>query len=88
MRTYAVGSSGPWLLGAELKGSYVVLRIRTNLQNGRVFTLLFQGKWITIFHSGSKSGSVDAATLHEAGQNHLNYCLQLQREAEHHGERT
>ena len=54
-----------------------MLRIRTKIGEGHVFTLFFMGKWITLVSDGKKTSSTDANTLSGAGINHLAYCQKL-----------
>ena len=55
-----------------------MIRIRTKVGNGRVFTLLFMSKWVTLMsYEGGRSKSTDAPSLLEAGENHLAYCKHL-----------
>lgn len=56
-----------------------MIRIRTRIGEGRVFTLFFNGKWVTMLsYPGKKTNSTDADNLREAGENHLAYALDLQ----------
>lgn len=60
-----------------------MLRIKTLVGEGRVFTLYFMDKWVTIMsfpNSSRRSKSTDASTLVEAGENHLAYCKILKEE--------
>jgi len=54
-----------------------MLRIRTKIGEGRVFTLYFQGEWVTIMSGMGKTQSTEADTLVGAGINHLAYCQKL-----------
>lgn len=56
-----------------------MLRIKTRIGEGKVYTLFFNGKWITMLsYPGKQTNSTDADNLREAGENHLAYCLDLQ----------
>lgn len=61
-----------------------MIRIRTKLGEAKVFTLYFQGEWVTIMSGLGKTQSTEADTLAGAGINHLNYCQKLK---EIHNER-
>lgn len=50
-----------------------MIRIKTQLDNNRVFTLWFMGKWVTLATINGRSSSLDANSLYEAGLNHLSY---------------
>jgi hypothetical protein len=55
-----------------------MIRIRTKLENGSVSTMPFLGKWITMTHPRSSDNeSVMAASLLDAGINHLRAVRQL-----------
>lgn len=55
-----------------------MLRIKTKIGDGKVYTLFFNHEWVTILSFNGKSWSTDADNLREAGENHLAYCLDLQ----------
>lgn len=56
-----------------------MLRIKTKIGEGKVYTLFFNGKWITMLsYPGKQTNSTDADNLREAGENHLAYALDLQ----------
>lgn len=56
-----------------------MLRIKTVIGDGKVYTLYHNGEWVTIMtQPGGKTNSTDADNLREAGENHLAYCLDLQ----------
>ena len=54
-----------------------MIRIRTKVGQGRVFTLFFREEWVTIMSGIGKSESVGAKSLLEASENHLAYCRKL-----------
>ena len=54
-----------------------MLRIRTKVGEGKVFTLYFQGEWVTIMSGMGKTQSTESDTLMGAGINHLTYCQRL-----------
>ena len=54
-----------------------MLRIRTKVGEGRVFTLFFMDEWVTIMSGIGRSESTGAKTLLEAGENHLAFCRKL-----------
>lgn len=56
-----------------------MLRIRTTIGEGRVFTLFFMGKWVTLLNDGKKTSSTDATNLADAGLNHLAYSQKLRK---------
>lgn len=51
-----------------------MIRIRTKVGVGRVFTLYFRNEWVTIMSGMGPSKSTGAKTLLEATENHLAYC--------------
>jgi len=55
-----------------------MIRIRTKVGVGKVFTLFFGGEWVTIMSGIGRSESTGANTLLEAGGNHLAFCRKLQ----------
>lgn len=56
-----------------------MLRIKTVIGSGKVYTLMHNGRWVTILtHPNGKTNSTDADNLREAGENHLAYCQDLQ----------
>lgn len=56
-----------------------MLRIKTKIGTGKVYTLLHGRLWVTIMTKpDGKTNSTDADNLREAGENHLAYCLDLQ----------
>lgn len=55
-----------------------MIRIRTKVGKYRVFTLHHDGLWITLYGRGGKS--TVAQSLFEAGQNHLQACLDVQKD--------
>jgi len=54
-----------------------MIRLRTKVGNGRVFTLYFMGKWVTLINDGTRASSVDADNLMMAGANHLAAATKL-----------
>lgn len=52
-----------------------LVRMRTRVGDKRVFTLFFNGKWVTM---ATGLQTVDATSLAEASQNHLALALNLQ----------
>lgn len=55
-----------------------MLRIKTTIDsNNRIITLIFGGKWITMATINGELSSLEAASLLEAGQNHLSFCKKL-----------
>lgn len=54
-----------------------MIRLRTRVGKGRVFTLYFMGKWVTLINDGTKSSSMDADNLALAADNHLTASLSL-----------
>lgn len=54
-----------------------MIRMRTTFGDKRVFTLFFNGKWVTM---ATGMQTIDAASLLEAGQNHLTYALNLRKQ--------
>lgn len=57
-----------------------MIRIRTTLESGQVFTLFWHGQWITICSfkdKSKKTTSVDALDLLGAGENHLRFVQVL-----------
>lgn len=58
-----------------------MIRIRTRVGEGRVFTLYFGHEWVTIMSLNGKSKSTGADTLLEAGENHLSFCKQLKEKS-------
>lgn len=54
-----------------------MIRMRTKVGDGRVFTLYFMGKWVTLINDGKRSSSMDADSLALAGNNHLTACVRL-----------
>lgn len=54
-----------------------MLRIRTKVGEGKVFTLYFQGEWVTIMSGVGKTQSTESDTIMGAGINHLTYCQRL-----------
>ena len=50
-----------------------MIRIKSQLDQNRVYTLAFMGKWVTIATINGRSSSLDAESLHGAGINHLSY---------------
>ncbi len=62
-----------------------MIRIRTKIGEGRVFTLYFQGEWVTIMSGAGKTQSTEADTLMGAGINHLTYCQKLKEIANERG---
>lgn len=55
-----------------------MIRIRTKVGEGKVFTLFFRDEWVTIMSGVGASQSTAAKTLLEAAQNHLTFCTLLQ----------
>ncbi len=62
-----------------------MLRIRTKVGEGKVFTLYFQGEWVTIMSGVGKTQSTESDTLMGAGINHLTYCQRLKEIANERG---
>jgi hypothetical protein len=62
-----------------------MIRIRTKVGEGRVFTLYFQGEWVTIMSGVGKTQSTESDTLMGAGINHLIYCEKLKEIANERG---
>lgn len=56
-----------------------MIRIRTQVGEGKVFTLYFRDEWVTIMSGIGASKSTAAKSLLEAGQNHLAFCSALQQ---------
>jgi hypothetical protein len=60
-----------------------MLRIKTKIGEGKVYTLFEYGRWITMTLYLNKqtnrqtSASVEANNLYEAGENHIAYALDL-----------
>lgn len=54
-----------------------LIRIRTKVGVGKVFTLYFRNEWVTIMSGVGSSKSTAAQTLIEASDNHLNFCKLL-----------
>lgn len=57
-----------------------MIRIRTTLESGQVFTMPFNGVWVTITSYKDplkKTKSVDAPDFLSAGENHLRYAKAL-----------
>lgn len=62
-----------------------MLRIKTIIGENRIYTLLLQGKWITLISiNGRSTSSVDASNLYDAGNNHLSACMQIKQLSEYH----
>jgi hypothetical protein len=63
----------------------MILRIKTRLDSGeekpsRVYTLFFNGLWVTLAsYKGKSIGDWGAVSLHDAGQNHLVACLEVKK---------
>lgn len=56
-----------------------MIRIRTTFdKHNRIFTILFNNEWVTFYTSNGKSNSMEASSLLEAGQNHLQCCKIVQ----------
>ena len=58
-----------------------MLRIKTVIGTGKVYTLFHQGLgWVTILtYPNGKTGSIATHDFRQAGENHLNYSLDLHR---------
>jgi hypothetical protein len=54
-----------------------MIRIRTKVGDGRVFTLYFIGKWVTLINDGNRTSSMNAESLALAGDNHLTACVRI-----------
>lgn len=55
-----------------------MIRIKTLIGNIRVYTLVFNGEWVTLYNINGKSHSLAARDLHGAGVNHLDACSRVQ----------
>jgi len=62
-----------------------MIRIPTRLGDKRVKTLQHGSKWFTVSNL-SQSPYMVADTLYEAGQNHLQACLDLQEKLKRNGQ--
>lgn len=65
-----------------------MIRMRTKVGNGRVFTLYFMGKWVTLINDGQRASSTDSDNLLDAGINHLNACNKLKEIMDERGRTT
>ena len=54
-----------------------LVRMRTRVGDKRVFTLFFNGKWVTM---ATGLQTVDATNLAEASQNHLTLAFNLRKQ--------
>jgi len=54
-----------------------MIRIKTMIGELRVYTLFFNGKWITLYNGWGDS--LDATNLYDAGQNHLRAAAHMKK---------